>query len=644
MLDAVSAHASLALKLAKASSPLDASARIQTLLDTFSLSVKNVGPNSALLFGADACIDPTSQTIRIRRDVSPLYRREVLAHELAHAILGHDSSGTFVKSRDYVSAYGTNERIERMADNLAAILLVSDDDLERARIACPNFSSAAEYLEVTPDTLIRRLTQYRSPVTEYPADRPKLLPFQVEAVEWTGNICLDAGVGTGKTEVLLERLLRIAEDSSSGHSRILFVTYLRRHMVYLFERMALVAPMLAERVNFTTFHDYAADIVLRNAAVTGCLGTPTVIGEGEIKTLLVKAFPDASSDELKRMCNDFRQGFRHETSQSEPWAVALSEQLYALNYIHNGSLGELASRLMQSDTIASDEADRWDGVFVDNYEQLTYAELTVLRLASQRAQYGISVASGLSALPYAFRGLSDSATTQWKQECALKCFDFGSQSRIRPQPNVATLNADNAVVATVNAVRDQVGQLQDDDKIVIAVRHNTTIAKLQDALAVEFPDSFGQDTELLKMSQLLYALIDSGTTTDEFLDAWWASYSTCSDEEAKHLQTVLANCQMYTKHCERSAAVGFPNVSMETYMESIRPHHQYRDIQLSEPLGIQTLHSLSGGEAAHVIVLTDGLDMLNLSPADRALFDNACARATKTLTLVGGESDVTRVR
>jgi hypothetical protein len=74
-------------------------------------------------------------------------------------------------------------------------------------------------------------------------------------------------------------------------------------------------------------------------------------------------------------------------------------------------------------------------------------------------------------------------------------------------------------------------------------------------------------------------------------------------------------------------------------MDAIRPHHQYRDIQLPERISIQTLHSLSGGQAEHVVVITDGLndfsfDLQSLTPTDRALFENACARASKTLTLI----------
>ena len=639
MLDAISAHASHALSLMETASVSHASDRIQSLLDCFNLRIKDVSPTSSLLFGADACIDPTSQTIRIRRDINPLYRREVLAHELAHAILGHDHFGEVLQSRDYVSAYGRNERIERMADNLAAQLLVTEGDIENARITCRTFSSAAELLGVSKATLIRRLTQHRSPVTDKPMDRHPLLPHQQDAVDWVGGVCIDGGVGTGKTEVLLARLLRLTENAPTGHSRILFVTYLRRNMVYLFERMARIAPLIAERVNFTTFHDYAADIILRNAAKVGCSGKPTIVGRGEVVEMLRKSFPGTSAEHIQHMSLEYRQGLRHESSDCEPWVATLTEQLYQLNYIHNGSLGTLAFRLMQSDGISSDEADRWDAIFVDSYEQLTYNELSVLRHASTRARYGVSASSCYSELPYTFRGVSVESADQWKQDCALKCFDFGCQDRLRPVPRVAMDSCDDAVMSAITTVKGIVEQSTSDEKIIVAVRHNTLVARLRDALATELPELVPQDDCENATTYSLYARLDAGASFDDFLDDWWQMSRNCSDAEITQLQTALANCQMYKEHRTRSMAIGLPTVSLATYMESIRPHHQYLDIQLPERISIQTLHSLSGGEAEHVVLITDGLtdfsfDLCSLTPTDRALFENACARARKTLTVI----------
>ena len=638
MLDAVSAHASQALHRWEVTGDTHSGDRIETLLDCYGLRVKGVGASSALLFGADACIDPSTRTIRIRRDLLPLYRREVLAHELAHAVLGHDNHGSTSQQQTYVSAYGKNERIERMADNLAALLLVSDSELDVATKTSESFTAAAELLNVSVDTLIRRLTQHRSPVTQRLASKNELLPHQVNAIQLPGNVCLDGGIGTGKTEVLLERLLCLAEDTSAGNARILFVTYLRRHMVYLFERMALRAPLLAERVNFTTFHDYAADIVLRNAARTGCTGTPTVVGQGELVCLLEKIFPDTARDDLQAKCNDYRQTLRYDTQHGETWEGLLTEQLYQLNYIHNGSLGNLADKLMALDGIVDDESDRWDAIFIDNVEQLTYPELTVLRLAARRAKYGIAASSGYSHLPYAFRGTSDAAVNQWKQDCGLAVMDFSSAVRLRPNATITEVQVENPLQGAVLAVKDILDECQSDERIIIAVRHNAEVGPCRTAISDGLPGHYVTDTGANPVCLQLYASLDGGLTFAVFLEEWWDRYRNTSDADRVKLQSVLADSQMFTEHCRRSEAVGVPAVSMSVYMDSIRPHHQYRDIQLSERISVQTLHSLSGGEAEHVIVIMDGLygsaSDKSLSPTNKALFENACARASKSLWVV----------
>ena len=644
MLDAVSAHASQALQLWESMRDTHSGDRIETLLECYGLRVKSVGASSSLLFGADACIDPSTHTIRIRRDLHPLYRREVLAHELAHAILGHHKHGAAMQYQPYVSAYGKNERIERMADNLAALLLVSDSELDVAIQTCDSFTAAAERLNVSIDILIRRLTQHRSPVTLRLASRCELLPHQVTAIQMPGNVCLDGGIGTGKTEVLFERLLRLAEDAAVGNARILFVTYLRRHMVYLFERMAFRSPLLAERVNFTTFHDYAADIVLRNAARTGCNGTPTVVGQGELVCLLEKIFPDTARDVLNAKCNDYRQTLRYETQHGETWEGLLTEQLYQLNYIHNGSLGTLADKLMALDGIADDEADRWDAIFVDNYEQLTYPELNVLRLAAMRAKYGISASCGHSHLPYSYRGTSDIATTQWKQDCGFAVCDFSAATRLRPDPSLTETHSRNPVQSAVLAVKHIRDECKPDDRIIVGILHNTEVGQCRSAMRDVFPDLFASDSGPNASCAQLYAYLDSGGGFCDFLERWWGAYREASYEDRVTLQSALADSQLYTEHCSRSHAVGLPVVSMAVYMDSIRPHHQYRDIQLAEQLSIQTLHSLSGGEADHVIVITDGLVGAGpedwLGPANRALFENACARARKSLRIIHTIRDV----
>lgn len=637
MLDAVSAHASHAVALLDSLETSTSTQRLLLLMERFDLRVKDVNPSSALLFGADACIDPMSRTIRIRRDIDSRYRREILAHEIAHVILGHDTIGETVQSRETISAYGRNERIERMADNLAALLLISDSEIDQARICSCSFADAAAYLDVSTDTLIRRLTQHKSPVAVLARSRAVPLQHQREAVEFVGDVCIEGGVATGKTEVLLERLIRLADRTETGHSRILFVTYIRKHMVYLFERLTKIAPLLAERVNFTTFHDYAADIILRNYAKAGWTSMPTVVGKGEVEVLLNQFFPDATSKELQQKVAEFSQSLRYDRPTGEDWQAAISEQLYRLHYIHNGSLGKIASKLMALDSVSADEGDRWDAIFVDNYEQLTYEELTVLRLAAKRAPHGIAIARGFSTLPYAFRGVSDDSAARWKRDCAFQVFDFSKKPRIRSVPKQTILSPGNPLSQVLQTVQLIAEESTPDEKIIVASHHNAVLIQCRNAIAHEVPGLIATGNGVQKLCDRLYTLIDNGAAVETFLDAWWDAYCNVTEGDAEPLQEVLVNVQMYVSHRSRSLAVGLPVVTMRTYLESIRPHHQYKDIGISERLSFQTLHSLSGGEVEHLVILLDDLsDRANLDQSQLALLDNAINRATQSVTLIAG--------
>lgn len=641
MLDAVSAHASYAYGLLDSLERPGTYLRLQLLLKHFEVRVKCVSATDALLFGADACIDPISRTIRIRRDIDILHHREILAHEIAHVILGHDSTGEVAQRRNTVSAYGRNERIERMADNLAAMLLVSDSELDDARRGNKAFVDAARYLDVSTDTLIRRLTQHQSPVIDVPRSRFKLSKCQQDAVDVVGNISIDGGVATGKTEVLLERLIRLAECQQAGHSRILFVTYLRKHMVYLFERLTKVAPLLAERVNFTTFHDYAADIILRNYTKAGWLSMPTVVGKGEVAGLLRASFPDASSEDLLQKGNQFSQSLRGQFGDEDDWQPVVTEQLYQLNYIHNGSLGKIASRLMEIDAVAIDEGHRWDAIFVDNYEQLTYEELTVLRLSSRFAANGLSVSRGYSALPYVYRGVNDLATAKWKDECKFHCYDFANEKNWRCIPKQTSHRSIDPLSVAVQTIQCIASDAAPAEKIIVATRHNSVLNHCKNFVVREFPELISGITGPERTIERLYDLIDDGAGINTFLDAWWAAYRDITTGQMEFLKEALVNVQMYMSHRSRSLGIGLPEMKLRTYLQSIRPFHQYKDIGMSERLSFQTLHSLSGGEVEHLIILLDDLsDRATLEQMDVELLDNAVARATHTLTLIAGNVPV----
>jgi len=85
--------------------------------------------------------DPRTRTIRLCPGMSARTTRSVLAHELAHAVLGHEPARRGTAQR---------ERQEHRADEWAARLLISPDAYAAAEAARgPHPASLAYELDVT---------------------------------------------------------------------------------------------------------------------------------------------------------------------------------------------------------------------------------------------------------------------------------------------------------------------------------------------------------------------------------------------------------------------------------------------------------------------------------------------------------------
>ena len=69
------------------------------------------------------------------------------------------------------------------------------------------------------------------------ATRPPLSPPQLAAVEADGGVFVDAGAGSGKTTVLVERYVRSVTERNHLPSQVLAVTFTRRAAGELRERI-----------------------------------------------------------------------------------------------------------------------------------------------------------------------------------------------------------------------------------------------------------------------------------------------------------------------------------------------------------------------------------------------------------------------
>ncbi|WP_426561080.1 ImmA/IrrE family metallo-endopeptidase [Angustibacter sp. McL0619] len=95
---------------------------------------------------------PSERIILVDDRLGPVATRCVVAHEIAHATLGHEAC------HDYADSTWLAGRLESAADRWAAAMLVTLPALEDALTAYPDdLDSVCEHLHVTADVVRTRL-------------------------------------------------------------------------------------------------------------------------------------------------------------------------------------------------------------------------------------------------------------------------------------------------------------------------------------------------------------------------------------------------------------------------------------------------------------------------------------------------------
>jgi len=131
-------------------------------------------------------------------------------------------------------------------------------------------------------------------------------PEQLEAIESrTGELFLDAGAGSGKTAVLVERFVRAVLEDGIDVARILTITFTDKAAGEMRERIrerlrelgAVQAARDTETAFISTIHGFCARLVRTHALAAGIDPEFTVLAEVEAGRLAERAF-DAAVEEV----------------------------------------------------------------------------------------------------------------------------------------------------------------------------------------------------------------------------------------------------------------------------------------------------------------------------------------------------------
>ena len=94
-----------------------------------------------------------------------------------------------------------------------------------------------------------------------------LNPSQKVAALWDdGPLLVLAGPGSGKTKTLISRVARLVDESKNDTFRILCLTFTRKAAIEMRNRLFALIPEAQNKVNLSTFHSFATDILRQHGS------------------------------------------------------------------------------------------------------------------------------------------------------------------------------------------------------------------------------------------------------------------------------------------------------------------------------------------------------------------------------------------
>ncbi len=219
------------------------------------------------------------------------------------------------------------------------------------------------------------------PVAEPAAAAPEALDAdQRRAVDCAAGVLLiEAGPGSGKTRVLVQRLLRRIAAGAVEPEHCLAITFTRRAAEALRDRLARGLDGRAERVTVSTLHGLALDILRRQPQAAGLAADFGVADEREQRALLGEALglaPRRAQGLLERLAR-LRRGGGPEAAEDSAHLAAYRQALRRHGLIDFDDLILAAAELLETDAAA---AERWR----QRYRCLSVDELQDTDTAQQR--------------------------------------------------------------------------------------------------------------------------------------------------------------------------------------------------------------------------------------------------------------------
>lgn len=286
----------------------------------------------------------------------------------------------------------------------------------------------------------------------------KLNEAQKKAVQTIkGRLLILAGAGSGKTSVLIARIVHLLEDHNIPPSSILGLTFTNKAAEEMRQRISrIVSPSVAKEITLSTFHSFCMQILRKEINHLGYTKDFSLYGEREIKRLLTQMARHTlkHDGELPSLEPTFLKisqarmlGESIEVEKHNPWHEHFAKELHerlekalrAYNAVDFDGLLSLSLQLFQQfPSVLEAYQQRFLHIMIDEYQDTNPLQYKLASLLS--AKHGnLCVVGDDDQSIYGWRGAKIEHILQFRADTIVKL-----EQNYRSTPLI--LKAANAVI------------------------------------------------------------------------------------------------------------------------------------------------------------------------------------------------------
>ncbi len=257
-----------------------------------------------------------------------------------------------------------------------------------------------------------------------------LNPSQQKAVtHGRGHLLIVAGPGTGKTHTLTHRIAYVIENLAKPEA-VLAITFTNKAAEEMRQRVQKLAGPLAANLTLGTFHSFCLSLLRAHHQQAGLPPDFEIIGEEEQRELAKTLWPEKSAaerDKILEAVSRLKASEDETNDEANAWRQAYDFALRQEGQLDFDDLLLEAIRLLEHDAVREKTQQRYQWIFVDEYQDINAAQQQLLKRLVHENTVLTAIGDPNQAI-YGFRGADVNYFSRFAQ-------DFTNATELRLEEN-----------------------------------------------------------------------------------------------------------------------------------------------------------------------------------------------------------------